>query len=718
MLLRGETELCCYIKNYFSTSYVFYTYDELKKVFFFNSWYKNTINDIVYDRNNKFGNMLVLSLANLLNTAEYIPDKKIINVTHHNDLKRKIYFYVTNDYYNEIYLLCRKLKIPIIHICYFLTGSDKVVQFWKDRICNEYFISKCVYFYETTIFNLIKSRFQLDYGLYRHYSDIFDIYFRIVTKNNTRGFICKTNTVLYNYQMFNNLINSILYVFFQLDLLQSNCIWTERVYCDIGKIIAQDNAVLGNLLATMNYYLLKCNFDHCIAFDYNIVCGKDEKLPSKDVYSHELNVIKPNFVMDILVTGTDSTDSDYNALIDRHCLSHTHDWFCQNSYDHMIRTKLSLDSFYDSKQYQSQIVNSGAVINVGLFINKAPSEASKIHNQPLVKFVFKHKTCTSSFYKDAGKIESLGLSTRIKYNFNIQGSELLLRAKFLAFNNKHKTICNFGSNEPIVMSNLCSSFGLAGVINSFSARSRLLKEEYRCFKTKSFPAVKMVGHIQGINLVHREKVLTRSKSNLNAVNNLGFVLKTLKPYSETLHDLKLLVFGIESHYDIILNNKLLALSKVMFLYGFSREFTVDFFIKRLWINQYIIPQNQNTSLNAMCHNIFCNSACDITSIKSIKYSQVSPPIIKHLELLSEIDSKFEDSAVRPIVNRLWRGRGAWNYFDVFIQSPTRVIYSSIGERYLMSLKKLLDKNGGESVFPSSYELLHIFMKHMNLCNDT
>lgn len=196
MVSIGENELCCYIKNYFSTSYVCYTYMEIKTVFFDGKNYKNSINHVLNNANNKFGNSLVLALAGLLNAAEKQPWKrKIIRVYHHRDVGRPVDFFVTNhDWISDVYLCCRTLAVPLMHVLFFYRGHQ-AAKTLLDRIKNEVYAPKIslspTSFYEIKEFNLIKSQYQINYDLYRHYSEIFTIYYREVTLKKTQRFCLK-----------------------------------------------------------------------------------------------------------------------------------------------------------------------------------------------------------------------------------------------------------------------------------------------------------------------------------------------------------------------------------------------------------------------------------------------------------------------------------------------------------------------------------------------
>ena len=69
------------------------------------------------------------------------------------------------DWLCDKYLLCRMLSVPLMHISFFLIGSEHVVTEFKDRIKHEAYNSKCVSPDEIKEFNLLKSQFQLNYGL-------------------------------------------------------------------------------------------------------------------------------------------------------------------------------------------------------------------------------------------------------------------------------------------------------------------------------------------------------------------------------------------------------------------------------------------------------------------------------------------------------------------------------------------------------------------------
>lgn len=700
LITKGEIEICRYITSQLpSSKYYCYWYDDLNAAFFNNNGYNETINSV---QENKMAFSLLTSIIVMLRDAPQYGDVTI----------------------RDIITACTALGIPLIHVVYFSEQNHpNVIQFVKMSTNFLLYIPNHHQKPTTRVneFNILKFQYQSNPELYTRYANV---YLSLRDQQNVGNFMVLLQNnddddeedddaiiIFNNYNEISRQLKLILNVPCMQSLFKSHVKIHRKSY-SMGYIRCLDQIKLGNFMAIYNRYMIRSNQLHyCIAFSYKVVPitrSSSKKIPP--LYHTTPNseqLIKmltlhqpPNIILDnknILPSYYEMKTSyeDYKKTVEHHL---------------MINFKL------DNTDARVFATYTGIVLHAHLLV-KGSICTEKIINKPLVRFISKYKTITCSYYKEVDEANEFNY---VKFNFNCQGEDFFIRCKLLGFYTKLQNICDFAhSNDKLIVSNQRGHIrGLhSGVINVHTHRTKMVYNELNCFKVPCFPAIKLVDETQYVvsrdNIIHRETILTCIHKNLSMIENIDMIKNIMYPHCERIEELHDIVYKVESTLKMILIGPLLGILKMFYLYYRNHNnILCDYFINKLWINQYIIAQNGCLGRAPMCHRIKDTTAIKCTSIKTLKKPQMpQPPYVDDPKLLQKISNTFEDAAIGTLNPRLWKGRGAFSYLNVLIQAPTKLIYGETGRTFVNELYKMLQEHGGD--FKDSYALLDIFKSFQN-----
>lgn len=710
LISNGETEICKFITSELKSSYACYWYDDLNRAFFGGRGYQCTIDTV---GKNKIAHTVLSSLLILIRDA---PKYGMITI-------------------RDILGACYALSIPPMHILYFCDdykNNEYFQQFTNMAIYGILNLKVVASKPDPNVleFNILKAQYQGNSQLQSHNATIF----YALKQCRDKKFTTTQNRILFT--LFDE-VSTYMRIMLECQLMTSfrSHIKITRSYEHytmgyVESTHSSSKCMLGNFAAVYNVYMIKMGKESmCLDLgEYTVDKVKPKQTPRVNNVFKQMNDVE--LAIRRIVKGTKNkicfdNDEGGKPLF-------TKPNYTYAKYKEKVKKHLDINFDLDNKAERVFSIYTGIVLHANLLI-VGDIKKEKIIYKPLARFISTHKTMTCSYYKEIKKERF----NWVKFNLNCQGEEFFIRCKLLTVHDKIKNECDFANSKAkLFISNQCGYIhGLhVGVMNVHHYRTKLLKE-VNCFKIQSFPAIEVVDEVQTTksrdNIIHRETVLTRIHKTHSMIDNMKFLKKHIFPHCERIDDLQEIVYNVESYLRLILNGPLMGILKMMYLHEYDidgqggdndkklKSNLVNIFTKYLWIDRYIIAQNDKKTLAPMCYRFKECAAIKSTSIKTRKNRFIDPPpVVDDRELLTTIASLFDDTAVGILTPRLWKGRGAFSFLDVLILAPTKTVYGKTGKRLVVDLYKLLKKHGGKKLFPDCYKLLRAYKLTLfpNKCN--
>lgn len=579
----SEEWICRFItKEFFDTKYYCYTYKDLNNTFLNGNGYSQTLYDVLYNKSpSSYSSRLLRGLVDLLTQTAIIYEKTTVRY---------------------IYAACIELKVPLVYIMYACDNysiSPPNVSMFVKVACNYHLhipSAKKISGYMKQ-FNKFKATIETTID-----DAELDMYIAIRKCEKAGTFTAKQS--VYYFNRFDEVSDTLYLTINMLFEYYNNKEYVHRVSISrrlrdyrTGKIKCCNTKVLGTILAVFNSYTLSSSDNNnVIGFDYTFT--PNNKRSGGAYYCDYTN--KPDVLMHHLLHGRQR-----RLNITPPCCNDKN-LYDIKEYKRMVYDILSLDPETDNKNERAFSLFSGIVLHMTTNVSKnVPISTVTTINKPLVRFVDKYKTMTCSYYKEIKK--SVFNNNRVKFNFNLQGGEFIIRSRLMCTYNKIKYACNLNKSElydkPNI-SNLCGYIrGLnAGIINVHTFRDRMLKNNGYCMKIRSFPAIKLIDTSKSFlrnNIIQRESVLPRTHKTDKVMDNIEHVARNMYPHCERDQELHDLIYDVESWHGNALYGPILGMLKMAYLE--QKNNLVKTFTEKMWINQYIIAQNKNNGRNHMCH---------------------------------------------------------------------------------------------------------------------
>ena len=344
---------------------------------------------------------------------------------------------------------------------------------------------------------------------------------------------------------------------------------------------------------------------------------------------------------------------------------------------------------------------------------RSPLYKNTVHEKkgkPLVKIEKMIRTMTISRYKTDTLNEN-----DVSFNINFQGSISFLQLILSRFLNESKHLgCRFTSN--IWTSNVCTTSDTihAGILNPHVYREKCLKNNNHL----SYPMINFPAMMTLINDNEKEHVssIINNRTSLNTCSLFGKKLKNaLKRYTDFItqtgeidFDLIKIFYDIETNVKELLPKSIILLIHLLYLHkdvhGYDDHDIVHFFTKTLLCSRMMTTSNRAFSTFNLYSKKYKSDAIDNVSIKSLKYFDVSPPLVSRDNMYQIYTRKFRDVGCLNKNMCQSRGRNS-NLIDLILNSKESFFRS---DRCYKLLTLLREKYSNK---PNTQDVLELFFDY-------
>lgn len=376
----------------------------------------------------------------------------------------------------------------------------------------------------------------------------------------------------------------------------------------------------------------------------------------------------------------------------------------------------SLYSLKDSNTLayvKNRVVHLSASFKCPLFRNAFHEKKGK----PLVKIEKMIRTMTISRYKT----DTLN-DNEVSFNINFQGPINVLQLILSRFLNENKHLgCRFTSK--VWVSNVCTTSDTVhtGILNPHVYREKCLKNNHHM----SYPMLNFPAMMTLINDHGKENVssVINNRTSINTCRLFGAdLITTLKKHSELISqtceidfDLIKVFYRIETIVKELLPKNIVLLIHLLYLHkdveGYTDDDIVNFFDKNMLCSRMMTSSNRSFSTFNLYAKKYKSDAVDNVSIKSVKYFDISPPLVSRDKMYKMYTLKFRDVGCLNKVMCQPRGRNA-TLIDLILNSKDLFFRS---ERCQNILQLLKDKYWNR---PIIQDVISLFFNFLNTSNDS